>query len=153
MDFSAGGNIAERLLVADWRHFGRIRRRAQELLDRCEVPIGRMDEPPRQFSGGMQQRVQIAKALSNSPMVLLLDEPTTGLDVSIQARVLDLIRRLQRELNVATVVVSHDLGVIRMLTSRTMVMKNGRIVETGLTDQILQDPQHAYTQLLVRSVL
>ncbi len=112
-----------------------------------------MDEPPRNFSGGMQQRVQIAKALSTRPSVLLLDEVTTGLDVSVQAKVLDLLRSLQRELGVATLVVSHDLGVIRMLTSRTIVMRHGEIIEQGLSDQILEDPQHPYTQLLVNSVL
>jgi putative phosphonate transport system ATP-binding protein len=153
MNISAGGNIAERLLMADWRHVGRIRKRAGHLLQKTEVPIERMDDPPSAFSGGMQQRVQIAKALSNTPILLLLDEVTTGLDVSVQARVLDLVRSLQGELDLATIVVSHDLGVIRMLTTRTLVMKDGRIVETGLTDQVLEDPQHPYTQLLVSSVL
>jgi putative phosphonate transport system ATP-binding protein len=112
-----------------------------------------MDEPPANFSGGMQQRVQIAKALSNSPQVLLLDEVTTGLDLSVQARVLDLIRNLQRELEIAMIVVSHDLGVIRLLCQRTLVMRHGRIVESGLTDQLFEDPQHEYTQLLVSSQL
>ena len=153
LNISAGGNIAERLLAAGWRNIADIRKIAGHLLDRTEVPRQRMDEPPKVFSGGMQQRVQIAKAISNSPMVLLLDELTTGLDVSVQARVLDLIRKLQQEMNVATLVVSHDLGVIRMLTRRTLVMKNGRIVEAGLTDQILEDPQHPYTQLMVSSML
>jgi putative phosphonate transport system ATP-binding protein len=150
---SAGGNIAERLLMAGWRHVGDMRLRAAELLTKTEVPVERMDEAPRYFSGGMRQRVQIAKALSTRPAVLLLDEVTTGLDVSVQARVLDLIRSLQRELSVATIVVSHDLGVIRLLTSRTLVMRNGRVVEEGLSDQILEDPQHPYTQLLVNSAL
>jgi putative phosphonate transport system ATP-binding protein len=112
-----------------------------------------MDDKPASFSGGMQQRVQIAKAIANNPPLLFLDEVTTGLDVSVQARVLDMIRELQRDLNIAMIVVSHDLSVIRMLTDRTLVMKNGRIVERGLTDQILQDPQHAYSQLLVSSLL
>jgi putative phosphonate transport system ATP-binding protein len=153
MDISSGGNVAERLLMADWRNVEKMRQRASDLLEKTEVPVSRIDEAPRNFSGGMQQRVQIAKALSNEPMLFLFDEVTTGLDVSVQARVLDLIKRLQKELDVAAVVVSHDLGVIRMLTSRTMVMKNGEIVESGLTDQVLEDPQHPYTQLLVSSAL
>lgn len=153
MNFSSGGNIAEKLLSAGFTHVGAIRERAKELLGRMEVPISRMDEPPRLFSGGMQQRVQIAKALANRPPLLLLDEVTTGLDLSVQAKVLDLIRELQRELNAAMIIVSHDLGVIRMLAERTMVMKDGRVIEQGLTDQILEDPQHPYTQLLVHSML
>lgn len=151
--FTAGGNVAEKLLTADVYNVSSIRKRAAELLGRTEVPLSRMDDFPANFSGGMQQRVQIAKALANNPPVLFLDEVTTGLDVSVQARVLDLIKEIQRELNIAMLVVSHDLGVIRMLADRTAVMKNGRILETGLTDQILEDPQHHYTQLLVHSML
>lgn len=153
MDVSSGGNIAERLIMAGWRHISMMRNRASGLLQKTEIPVERMDEPPKNFSGGMQQRVQIAKALSNSPLILLLDEVTTGLDVSVQAKVLDLIRGLQREFNLSVIVVSHDLGVIRLLTTRTMVMKQGRVVEVGLTDQILEDPQHPYTQILVSSQL
>jgi len=153
MGVSAGGNIAERLLGAGWRNIGKMRQRASELLIKTEIPVQRMDEPPCNFSGGMQQRVQIAKALSNKPLVLLLDEVTTGLDLSVQARVLDLIRNLQSEFNLSLLVVSHDLGVINLLCQRTMVMKAGHVVESGLTDQILQDPQHRYTQLLVASQL
>ena len=151
--FSSGGNIAEKLIMAGQMHVGGIRKRASFLLEKTEVPVRRMDDTPGTFSGGMQQRVQIAKAIANNPPLLFLDEVTTGLDVSVQARVLDLIRELQQELGIAMIVVSHDLSVIRMLTDRTLVMKNGRIVEHGLTDQILQDPQHAYTQLLVSSLL
>lgn len=152
-NFSSGGNIAEKLLMAGNFHVGNIRERASGLLEQTEVPSQRMDENPGTFSGGMQQRVQIAKAIANNPPLIFLDEVTTGLDVSVQAKVLDMIRNLQQELGTAMVVVSHDLSVIRMLTDRTIVMKNGRIVEQGLTDQILQDPQHAYTQLLVSSML
>ncbi len=153
MAVSSGGNIAERLIMAGYRHLGRMRDRSAQLLAKTEIPVERLDEPPRNFSGGMRQRVQIAKALSNNPVILFLDEVTTGLDLSVQARVLDLIRQLQSEFHLAVIVVSHDLGVIRLLTSRTMVMKCGRVVESGLTDQILEDPQHPYTQLLVSSQL
>jgi putative phosphonate transport system ATP-binding protein len=152
-NYSAGGNIAERLLMSDLADYGQIRARAQELLQRTEVTPERMDESPQNFSGGMQQRVQIAKALSTSPPVLFLDEVTTGLDLSVQARILDLILEIQQELGTAMIAVTHDLGVIRLLTARTIVMKNGRIIEAGLTDQILEDPQHAYTQQLVASAL
>jgi putative phosphonate transport system ATP-binding protein len=151
--FSSGGNIAEKLLMAGVFHVGNIRIRATDLLNHTEVPVRRMDESPARFSGGMQQRVQIAKAIANNPPLLLLDEVTSGLDVSVQAKVLDLIRGLQEELGISMIVVSHDLGVIRMLTDRTIVLKYGQIVEQGLTDQILQDPQHGYTQLLVSSLL
>lgn len=153
LDVTAGGNVVERLLAAEWRHVGKMRGRASELLDRAESPTGRMDEAPRHFSGGMRQRVQLAKALANRPALLILNEPTTGLDVSVQAKILDLIRDIQRDAGVATLVISHDLGVVRLLTERTIVMRHGRIVEAGLTDQILEDPQHSYTQLLVNSVL
>jgi putative phosphonate transport system ATP-binding protein len=153
MGISSGGNIAERLLSAGWRNIGDMRDRSSELLEKTEIPVSRMDESPSRFSGGMQQRVQIAKALSNNPLILFLDEVTTGLDLSVQARVLDMIRGLRDEFNLSMLVVSHDLGVINLLCQRTMVMKSGRVVEAGLTDQILQDPRHRYTQLLVASRL
>jgi putative phosphonate transport system ATP-binding protein len=153
MKFSVGGNVAEKLLLANWRHVGRIRERTAELMRLTELPPERMDDDPKMFSGGMLQRVQISKALSSSPAVLLLDEVTTGLDLSVQARVLDLIKQLQWKLKMTVLLVSHDLGVIKQLASRTMVMKNGWVVESGLTDQILEDPQHPYTQLLVSSAL
>jgi putative phosphonate transport system ATP-binding protein len=150
---SAGGNIAERLLMSDLAHYGEIRERARSLLARTEVLAERMDESPKKFSGGMQQRVQIAKALATQPPLLYLDEVTTGLDLSVQARILDLILEIQQELGTAMIVVTHDLGVIRLLTGRTIVMKYGRVIETGLTDQSLEDPEHAYTQRLVASAL
>jgi len=150
---SAGGNIAERLLMNDVFVYREIRERVSSLLERTQVPADRMDEMPGNFSGGMQQRVQIAKALVSNPPLLFLDEVTTGLDVSVQARILDLILELQDQLTTTMIVVTHDLGVIRLLTERTLVMKCGQVVEAGLTDQILEDPQHAYTQRLVSSAL
>lgn len=152
-DISAGGNIAERLLMSDELRYSVIREKARALLARTEVPPARMDELPRRFSGGMQQRVQIARALSTGAPLLFLDEVTTGLDLSVQARILDLIMELQEITGVSMLVVTHDLGVVRHLTTRTIVMKYGRIIEAGLTDQILEDPQAAYTQQLVSSAL
>ena len=127
--------------------------RAKGLLDSVEILEERMKEPPKNFSGGMQQRVQISKALANNPEVLLLDEVTTGLDLSVQAKVLDLIRKIRQEFGVSILLVSHDLAVIRMLADRTVVMLDGKVIERGLTDQILDDPQHPYTQQLVHSLL
>ena len=153
MSFSALSNIAEKQIAAGCRSVERMVARGEELLERVRIPLRRAQDAPRDFSGGMQQRVQIAKALSNEPPVLFLDEVTTGLDLSVQARVLDLILSLRRDLGVSMVVVSHDLGVIRLLADRTIVMLDGRVIEHGLTDQIMQDPQHAYTQELVYSLL
>jgi putative phosphonate transport system ATP-binding protein len=101
----------------------------------------------------MQQRLQIARVLATQPSLVLMDEPTGGLDVSVQAKLLDLLRGLVDELGLAVVVVTHDLGVARLLAHRLLVMKDGKVVEHGLTDQVLDDPAHAYTQLLVSSVL
>lgn len=149
MRISAGGNIAERLIAAGCRNFGQLRARAAALLSRVDVPLDRMDDPVGTFSGGMMQRVQLAKAVANNPVLLLLDEPTTGLDASIAAGVLDLIRDLVEESGVTALVVSHDMTVISMLASRAVVLRDGHIVEVGLTDQLLDDPQHAYSQQLV----
>ncbi|WP_280385578.1 alpha-D-ribose 1-methylphosphonate 5-phosphate C-P-lyase PhnJ [Nocardia wallacei] len=149
MTVSAGGNVAERLTAAGWRNYHEIRDRAAYLLEQVEVPLARMDDPVHTFSGGMRQRVQIAKALATDPRVLLLDEPTTGLDASVAAGVLDLLRKLLAERDTAAVVVSHDFAVIEALTDRCLVMNVGRVVERGLTDQLFQDPHHPYTQRLV----
>ena len=152
-NISVGANIAERLLMFGEQSYRRIRDIIRRLFDRLEIPISRMDDKPASFSGGMQQRVQIAKALSVNPPVLLLDEMTTGLDLSVQAALLDLILQLKEEYHMAIVVVTHDLGVIRHLTSQVMVLHHGRVVETGLTDRVLEDPQDAFTQKLIASEL
>lgn len=153
MDVSAGGNIGERLMDRGDRHYGRIRAAAIDWLARVEIAEARVDDRPRQFSGGMQQRTQIARVLVSEPKLVFMDEPTGGLDVSVQARLLDLLRVLVRDLDLAAVIVTHDLAVARLLTDRLMVMKDGHVVEQGLTDQVLDDPQHAYTQLLTSAVL
>ena len=153
MGVSAGGNVGERLMAGGARHYGTIRGTAARWLERVEIDPARIDDRPTQFSGGMQQRLQIARALVTGPRLVLMDEPTGGLDVSVQARLLDLLRRLVREMGLAAVVVTHDIGVVRLLADRLIVMKDGRVVEAGLTDQVLDDPQHGYSQLLVSSVL
>ncbi|SMX27652.1 Putative phosphonates utilization ATP-binding protein PhnK [Pelagimonas phthalicica] len=153
MKHSSSGNVAERLLVAGERSFATLRAKATTALEASEFPLERLDAPPIELSGGMQQRVQLAKAIALEPALLLLDEPTTGLDVSVQALVLDTLKRLQQDRQITMVIVSHDLGVIRTLADRVMVMRRGQVVETGLADQIFQDPQHAYTQQLVHAKL
>jgi putative phosphonate transport system ATP-binding protein len=153
MRYSSSGNVAERLLITGERRYATLRQAAKDSLSASEFPLERMDDPPKVLSGGMQQRVQLAKAIALKPELLLLDEPTTGLDVSIQATVLDTLKRIQRQRTITMIIVSHDLGVIRTLADRVMVMRYGRVVEQGLTDQVLEDPQDAYTQQLVHAKL
>lgn len=153
MNISAGGNVGERLMAVGARHYGDIRQEGLDWLAKVELAADRVDHMPKTFSGGMQQRLQIARNLVTQPRLVFMDEPTGGLDVSVQARLLDLLRGLVRELGIAAIVVTHDLAVVRLLADRLMVMWKGRVVEEGLTDQVLDDPHHPYTQLLVSSVL
>lgn len=153
MGVSAGGNVGERLMAAGGRHYGAIRAAAAEWMARVELDPARMDQLPRTFSGGMQQRLQIARCLVTQPRLVFMDEPTGGLDVSVQARLLDLIRRLVAELGLAVFFVTHDIAAARLLAHRILVMRHGRVVEEGLADRVLDDPRHPYTQLLVSSVL
>ncbi|PLS22977.1 phosphonate C-P lyase system protein PhnK [Neptunicoccus cionae] len=153
MGVSAGGNVGERLMAVGARHYGNIRAQAADWLGRVEIREDRIDDRPTAFSGGMQQRLQIARNLVTGPRLVFMDEPTGGLDVSVQARLLDMIRELVRDLELSAIIVTHDLAVVRLLADRLMVMKDGHVVETGLTDQVLDDPQHSYSQLLVSSVL
>ena len=153
MNVSGGANIGERLMALGARNYGKLRSEALSWMQRVELDQGRIDDLPGTYSGGMQQRLQIARNLVTNPRLVFMDEPTTGLDVSVQARLLDLLRELVDELQLAAVVVTHDLAVARLLAQRMLVMKDGQVVEQGLTDRVLDDPQHAYTQLLVSSVL
>ncbi|MDR1890255.1 MAG: phosphonate C-P lyase system protein PhnK [Zoogloeaceae bacterium] len=153
MSVSAGANIGERLMAQGIRHYGTLRAAALDWLRQVEIDIARIDDAPKTFSGGMQQRLQIARNLVSAPRLVFMDEPTGGLDVSVQARILDLLRNLVRELDLSVILVTHDLAVARLLADRLLVMRRSRVVESGLTDQILDDPQHPYTQLLVSSVL
>ncbi len=150
---TAGANIGERLLDVGDRHYGNIRTEAMAWLNQVEIPDTRMDDLPGTFSGGMQQRLQLARILVTRPRIVLMDEPTGGLDVSVQARLLDLMRSLVRTLHLSVVLVTHDIGVVRLLAHRLMVMQNGQVVEAGLTDQVLDDPHHPYTQQLVSATL
>ena len=153
MAVSAGANIAERPMDGGVRRYEDLRHTALDWMRRVELDPSRIDDTPRSFSGGMRQRLQIARNLVSRPKLVLLDEPTAALDVSVQARLLDLLRGLVEGLGLAALIVTHDLGVARLLAQRTLVMKGGRIVEQGLTDRVLDDPQHPYTQLLVSSVV
>jgi putative phosphonate transport system ATP-binding protein len=153
MKVSAGANIGERLLDIGARHYGNIRDEAAHWLQQVEIDPTRIDDLPVHFSGGMQQRLQLARVLVTRPRLILMDEPTGGLDVSVQARLLDLLRSLVRNFNLSVIIVTHDIGVVRLLAHRLLVMQQGQVVESGLTDQVLDDPQHPYTQLLVSAAL
>jgi len=153
MSVTAGANVGEPLMALGARHYGKIRGQALDWLGQVEIPLDRVDDLPATFSGGMQQRLQIARSLVTRPRMVFMDEPTGGLDVSVQARLLDLLRGLVADLGLAAIIVTHDLAVTRLLAHRLLVMRGGEIVESGLTDQVLDDPQHPYTQLLVSSVL
>ena len=153
MGVTAGANVGERLMALGVRHYGRLRAAARDWLERVEIDGDRIDDVPETFSGGMRQRLQIARTLVTRPRLVFMDEPTGGLDVSVQARLLDLVRGLVADLGLAAIVVTHDLAVARLLAHRLLVMRRGEVVESGLADQVLDDPQHPYTQLLVSSVL
>ena len=153
MTVSAGANVGERMMATGDRHYGHIRSTAIEWLGRVEIADDRIDDQPRAFSGGMWQRLPIARNLVTNPRLVFMDEPTGGLDVSVQARLLDLLRGLVTDLGLAAIVVTHDLAVARLLSHRMMVMKDGHVIEHGLTDRVLDDPREAYTQLLVSSIL
>jgi peptide/nickel transport system ATP-binding protein len=133
---------------------GEARELAVAMLDSVGIPDAerRVDAYPHEFSGGMRQRAMIAMALALEPEILIADEPTTALDVTIQAQILDLLGRLNRERNLATVLITHDLGVVAEVADRVLVMYAGRVVEQGTLDEIFYDPQHPYTWGLLGSL-
>lgn len=152
--FPVGFQIAE--VMAE--HFGmswqEAHRKAVELMDRVGIPAAatRAKDYPHQMSGGMKQRVMIAMALACKPKLLIADEPTTALDVTIQAQILELIRELRRDLGMAVLMITHDMGVIAEMADRVIVMYAGQVVEEAIAEQLFADPQHPYTRMLLRSI-
>lgn len=152
--FTVGDQIAEVVT----RHQGKSPREAREValkvlrLVRVPDAVRRLDQYPHQLSGGMRQRVMIAIALACRPSLMILDEPTTALDVTIQAQILDLVRALQREIGMAVLFITHDMGVVAEIADRVCVMLKGEIVESGAVNQIFADPQHRYTRALISAV-
>ncbi|KZM50548.1 ABC transporter ATP-binding protein [Labrenzia sp. OB1] len=152
--YRIGDQIAE--VVLRHKHVTRAeaRQRALQMLDRVKIPAAssRLDDYPHELSGGMRQRVMIAMALANDPAVLIADEPTTALDVTIQAQIIDLVEELQKETGTALVMITHDLGVVAEIADRVCVMYAGHMVEDGPVASIFDDPQHPYTIGLMSSV-
>jgi oligopeptide/dipeptide ABC transporter ATP-binding protein len=152
--YKVGDQIVEQILAHEDIPKQEARTRTIELLDRVGIPRARdrVDAYPHEFSGGMRQRVMIAMALSCSPRVLIADEPTTALDVTIQAQILAELRQLQQETHAGVILVTHDLGIVADIADRVVVMYGGRVVEEGTLEQIFYDPQHPYTWGLLGSV-
>jgi peptide/nickel transport system ATP-binding protein len=152
--YRVGDQVAEGVLRHRDVSRAEARARALEMFERVKIPAAshRLDDYPHQLSGGMRQRVMIAMALANNPQLLIADEPTTALDVTIQAQILDLIRNLQQETGTALILITHDLGVVAQIADRVAVMYAGRIAEQGPVGAIFDDPQHPYTIGLMSSV-
>jgi oligopeptide transport system ATP-binding protein len=151
---SIGGQIGEALRIHRGMRSGAARKRAIELMELVGIPgaRSRVDNYPHQFSGGMRQRVMIATALSCEPQLLIADEPTTALDVTVQAQILELLQRLRVELGMALLLITHDLGVVAGIVDRVNVMYAGHIVETAPVDATFEDPRHPYTLGLMASI-
>lgn len=149
-----GEQVAEPLIIHEGAGRKEARDRALEQLNLVGIPDAeqRMDAYPHQFSGGMRQRVMIAMALITRPEILIADEPTTALDVTVQKQVLDLIRKLQQDMGTSVILITHDLGVVRRYADRINVMYAGRIVESAPARELLEQPRHAYTRALMKSI-
>ena len=149
-----GEQIEEVLRLRKGMDKVKARRRALELLERVEIPAAaaRLDAYPHELSGGMRQRVMIAVALASEPKLLIADEPTTALDVTIQAQILDLLRTLQRETQMSVMLITHDLGVVAEMAHRVMVLYAGRVAEIAPVETLFDAPAHPYTQALLASI-
>ncbi|WP_329455525.1 ABC transporter ATP-binding protein [Streptomyces sp. NBC_01497] len=152
--YSVGAQIVEAYRVHNNVDKKAAKKRAIEMLDRVGIPepARRFSDYPHQFSGGMRQRAMIAMALVNNPQLLIADEPTTALDVTVQAQILDLIRDLQKEFGSAVVIITHDLGVVAEIADRLLVMYAGRCIERGTSEKVFESPQHPYTWGLLGSM-
>ncbi|MGY1742461.1 MULTISPECIES: ABC transporter ATP-binding protein [unclassified Blastococcus] len=152
--YSVGWQIGEMFRVHQGASKKEAKQRAIELMDRVRIPAAakRVDDYPHQFSGGMRQRVMIAMAIALDPRILIADEPTTALDVTVQAQVMDLLKDLQRETGMGLILITHDLGVVNEVADDVAVMYAGRIVERGTVDDVFTDPAHPYTDGLMSSV-
>jgi oligopeptide/dipeptide ABC transporter ATP-binding protein len=149
-----GEQIVEMIQSHDDVSHAEAMRKAIDLLGLVGIPqpADRARQYPHQFSGGMRQRVMIAMAIANEPEVLIADEPTTALDVTVQAQILDVLQRIQRELKAAVVLITHDLGVVARVADRVQAMYAGRVVERGAVNALYDHPSHPYTQGLMRSL-
>ncbi|WP_334160807.1 ABC transporter ATP-binding protein, partial [Achromobacter insolitus] len=152
--FTAGNQIAEALQLHQGLDAAAARAETLRMLERVRIPEARaiLDRYPHQLSGGMRQRVMIAMALSCKPQLLIADEPTTALDVTIQAQILQLIRQLQEEMDMGVIFITHDMGVVAEVADRVLVMYRGDKVEEGGSDEVFARPQHAYTRALLSAV-
>ena len=149
--WKVGNLVAEGMRVHRLCPAGERRARVAALLDQCGMPADAIDRYPHEFSGGPRQRICIARALAVQPKILVLDEPVSALDVSIQAQILLLLQALQRELGLTYVFISHNLAVVEQLCDQVAVMKTGQVVEAGVTEEVIHHPTHPYTQALIAS--
>ncbi|MDH3413314.1 MAG: ABC transporter ATP-binding protein [Gammaproteobacteria bacterium] len=152
--YTIGQQIGEAIRLHQRKSAGDTRKLALEMLERVRIPdaAAQLARYPHQLSGGMRQRVMIAMALCSRPALLIADEPTTALDVTIQAQILDLIRSLQEEMNMAVLFITHDMGVVAQVADRVAVMRAGRVVECGAIEAIFQRPAEAYTRSLLNAI-
>ncbi len=150
--FTVGRQIAENVHLHQGTSWKDALKRAGEMLDLVGIPSSRVDNYPHEFSGGMKQRVVIAMALACNPALLIADEPTTALDVTIQAQILEIMKSLKNEFNSAMIMISHDLGVVSEVSDKVAVMYAGDLMETGHVDTVFDKPEHPYTKGLIASI-